>query len=180
MLIAREKRKLNIAEYILYMWQVEDIIRACSFNISLIEKNYISKFKPSPRVSDEIKNWYANLILMMHEEGLREKGHLSFLHTLVKDMNDLHLRLLNSRQEVRYQNIYTLAVVNLREFKSKLPAANISDVEACLNALYGLLLLRLKKKTVNKGTEEAMSTFSLMLAYLSDKFRKMEEGVLEM
>ena len=27
MLIAREKRKSNVAEYILYMWQVEDLLR---------------------------------------------------------------------------------------------------------------------------------------------------------
>jgi Domain of unknown function (DUF4924) len=180
MLIAQEKRKSNIAEYILYMWQVEDIIRACNFDIGLIESNYVSKFKPSTRIQDDIKNWYANLILMMHEEGLREKGHLSFLNTLVNDMNDLHLRLLNSRNEVRYQNLYTMAVVNLREFKSKLPASNISDVEACLDALYGLLLLRLKRKAVNKGTEEAMATFSRMLAYLSDKFQMMEKGELEL
>jgi hypothetical protein len=180
MIIAQEKRKSNIAEYILYMWQVEDIIRACNFDINLIENNYVRKFNPSSRIQDDIKNWYVNLILMMHEEGLREKGHLSFLNTLVREMNDLHLRLLNSRQEVRYQNIYTLAVVNLREFKSKLPSSNISDVEACLDALYGLLLLRLKKKTIHKGTEEAMATFSRMLAYLSDKFQKMEKGELEL
>jgi hypothetical protein len=180
MLIAQEKRKSNIAEYILYMWQVEDIIRACNFDIGLIENNYVSKFKPSSRVQDDIKNWYVNLILMMHEEGLREKGHLSFLNTLVNEINDLHLRLLNSRKEVKYQNIYTMAVVNLREFKSKLPASNISDVEACLDALYGLLLLRLKRKIINKGTEEAMATFSRMLAYLSDKFQSMEKGELEL
>ncbi|MBN1415564.1 MAG: DUF4924 family protein [Bacteroidales bacterium] len=179
MLIAREKRKTNIAEYILYMWQVEDIIRACDFNINLIERNYISKFNPSSRLIDEIKNWYVNLILMMHEEGIREKGHLSFLNTHVRDMNDLHIRLLNSRHEIRYQNLYTTAVVNLREFKSKLPSANISDVEACLDALYGLLLLRLKKKTINKETEEAMATFSRMLAYLSEKFCMTEKGKID-
>ena len=53
-------------------------------------------------------------------------------------------------------------------------------MEACLDALYGLLLLRLKKKIINKGTEEAMATFSRMLAYLSDKFHKMEKGELEL
>jgi hypothetical protein len=179
MLIAKEKRKSNIAEYILYMWQVEDIIRACKFNITIIEKNYIYNFKQPVRVLDEVKDWYVNLILMMHEEGIREKGHLSFLNTLVRDMNDLHLRLLNSRNEVKYQNLYAFAVVNLREFKSKLPESNISDVEACLDAMYGLLLLRLRKKTINKETEDAMSTFSRMLAYLSDKFQLFEEGKLE-
>jgi hypothetical protein len=176
MIIAQEKRKTNIAEYILYMWQVEDIIRACNFNINLLEKNYVNKFNQSGRLVEEIKDWYVNLILMMHEEGVREKGHLSFLKTLVNEMNDLHIRLLNSREETRYQSLYTVAVVPLREFKSKLPSSNISDVEACLDALYGLLLLRLRKKNINKETEEAMVMFSRLLAYLSDKFHKVEQG----
>lgn len=180
MLIAQEKRKTNIAEYILYMWQVEDIVRACNFNISLIERDYLSKFNQTGKQLDELKDWYANLILMMHEEGIRENGHLSFLKTLVRDLNDLHIRLLNSRDETEYQRIYTQAVVNLREFKSKLPASNISDVEACLNALYGLLLLRLKKVKVSRETEEAMATFSQLLAHLSAKYHLVEQGELEL
>ena len=44
MLIAQEKRKTNIAEYILYMWQVEDLIRAHQFNMDLIEQNLISQY----------------------------------------------------------------------------------------------------------------------------------------
>ncbi len=179
MLIAREKRKTNIAEYILYMWQVEDIVRACNFNISLIERDYLSKFNQTGKQLDELKDWYANLILMMHEEGIRENGHLSFLKTIVRELNDLHIRLLNSRDEIEYQRIYTQAVVNLREFKSKLPASNISDVEACLNALYGLLLLRLKKVKISGETEAAMATFSQLLAHLSAKYHLVEKGEAE-
>ena len=33
MIIARRKRKENIAEYLLYMWQVEDLIRANNFDM---------------------------------------------------------------------------------------------------------------------------------------------------
>ncbi|MDE7144362.1 MAG: DUF4924 family protein, partial [Muribaculaceae bacterium] len=33
MIIASEKRKNNIAEYLLYMWQIEDIIRANNLDI---------------------------------------------------------------------------------------------------------------------------------------------------
>lgn len=38
MLIAQKLRKENIAEYLLYMWQVEDIIRANKLEIESIEK----------------------------------------------------------------------------------------------------------------------------------------------
>lgn len=39
MIVAREKRKKNVAEYVLYMWQVEDTIRAFNFNINTLEEN---------------------------------------------------------------------------------------------------------------------------------------------
>jgi hypothetical protein len=179
MLIARDKRKSNIAEYILYMWQVEDIIRACQFNIDLIERNYIDKFSKPGRVRDEIRDWYANLILMMHEEDIREKGHLSFVNALVRDLDDLHIRLLNNPDEGDYHGLYMKAVVNLREFKGKLSTPLVGDIEACLDALYGLLLLRLRKKEISSETGAAMATFSNLLAHLSSRFHQVERGEAE-
>ena len=44
MFIANELRKTNIAEYLLYMWQVEDTIRAFDCSISRIRKEYIERF----------------------------------------------------------------------------------------------------------------------------------------
>ncbi|WP_347164130.1 DUF4924 family protein, partial [Parabacteroides merdae] len=38
MIIARRKRKENIAEYLLYMWQVEDLIRANNFDMDSIRR----------------------------------------------------------------------------------------------------------------------------------------------
>lgn len=39
MIIARQKRKENIAEYLLYMWQVEDLIRANKFDMDSINRS---------------------------------------------------------------------------------------------------------------------------------------------
>ena len=43
MIIAQKKRKENIVEYMLYMWQVEKIIRAKNLDMDKIEKTIISK-----------------------------------------------------------------------------------------------------------------------------------------
>ncbi len=179
MLIAQEKRKSNIAEYILYMWQVEDLIRAHEFNIDLIEKNLISQYSQPARVKNDIRDWFANLMLMMYREGLRDRGHLSFLKSLVNEMNDMHIRLLNSPDEITYQGVYKKAAVNINEFKSRAGNPQAGDIETCLNALYGLLLLRLRKKVVSQETELAMGTFSRVLALLSQKFLEAERGERE-
>ena len=44
MLIAREKKKSNIAEYILYMWQVEDMLRGLGLDINRVKNELIARF----------------------------------------------------------------------------------------------------------------------------------------
>ncbi len=61
MIIAQQRKKENLAEYILYMWQVEDIIRAYNFDITAIEKNIIAHFKETEEKQKEIYDWYDNL-----------------------------------------------------------------------------------------------------------------------
>ena len=44
MFVAQELRKTNIAEYLLYMWQIEDTIRAFDCSLSRIRREYIDRF----------------------------------------------------------------------------------------------------------------------------------------
>ena len=44
MITASQKRKENIAEYLLYMWQIEDIIRANNLDIEQIKANVIDRY----------------------------------------------------------------------------------------------------------------------------------------
>ncbi|MBN1599412.1 MAG: DUF4924 family protein [Bacteroidales bacterium] len=171
MLIAREKRKQNIAEYILYLWQIEDTIRACKFNIEMIEERVISQFNVSDKQRAEIKDWYANLILMMHEEGIKTKGHLMILEDLVRDLELLHNKLINVDKDPAYIEQYKRAQPNIKYFEEKLSDSTSSEIELCLSALYGLLLLRLQKKQISQETLQAMQTFSNLLAILSKKYK---------
>ena len=58
MIIASKKRKENMAEYILYMWQVEDMIRANDCDIDRISANIISRFNLDEAQRREMTQWY--------------------------------------------------------------------------------------------------------------------------
>ena len=45
--IAKQLRNKNIAEYLLYMWQTEDILRANHCDIDQLRKNVIAQFPAS-------------------------------------------------------------------------------------------------------------------------------------
>ena len=70
MLIAREKKKENIAEYILYMWQIEDMIRASNMDLQTIEQNIIAEFDQPVEVKAEMRQWYQDLIAAMRRQRL--------------------------------------------------------------------------------------------------------------
>ncbi len=72
MLTAQQKRNENIAEYILYMYQIEDLIRAFQFNFKSIETNLVSQYNVDEKAKQEISNWYKNLVVMMQKEGIKD------------------------------------------------------------------------------------------------------------
>ena len=106
MLIAKEKEKSNLAEYILYMWQIEDMVRFNEFDIDRIYDVIIDKFEATPEMKAEIKLWYENIIKNMLKQGIAEKGHLAEVSTRLEELNNLHNSLLTTIQDKDYQNQY--------------------------------------------------------------------------
>ncbi|MCQ2192380.1 MAG: DUF4924 family protein [Paludibacteraceae bacterium] len=181
MIIAHQKRKENVAEYVLYMWQVEDLIRACQFNIEIIQNNIINQFGQSDEVKGQMKTWYSDLISMMQEEQVMQKGHVQIVRNIVDDMDELHLALLKSPKHVDYNVMFFNVLPCLAEFRQKSSApAEVSDVELALNMMYEILLLRLQKREISEGTQAAVKQVSRFLAVLSDLYKKDENDELEM
>ncbi|MGB5988353.1 MAG: DUF4924 family protein [Marinifilaceae bacterium] len=180
MLIAKEKKKSNIAEYVIYMWQVEDLLRAFNFDSDKLYMAIFGTQNYSSEKVEEIKYWYANLSEMMKIENVLEKGHVQVIKNIVNDMTDLHFNLLHEVKDPRYAQIIQMSADNLIEFRAGNSVSNdISDVELAIMALYGVLMLKLQKKIVSKETTTAINGFSKMLAYLSKKYKEMEDKDLD-
>ena len=180
MYVAKEKRNSNIAEYILYMWQIEDLIRAHNFDMQRINDELISHYEGTEEQIIEIRQWYQGLAENMPLEGIRKSGHLQYLVSLMEDVNDFHFRLVDSSLHPNYQKLYMATVRDISELRKRMgEKEKISDVEVCLTALYGLLLMRLKKREVSEDTEEVFKRFGELMAELSSLYKNFEEGGLE-
>lgn len=180
MIIARQKKKENIAEYILYMWQLEDLIRAYKFDIEAINENIVEKFEQPENVKKEISGWYSGLIDLMREEGKVESGHLQFVQNTINDINQLHLQLLKSPEHLDYIEVYNKAKAGIIELMNKSKGTVENEVEACFNGLYGILMLRLQQKTINMETATAMASVSQLIALISKKYKQYEDGKIEL
>lgn len=198
MFVAKELRKKSISEYLLYMWQVEDIIRAFGCSLPAIEKNYISKFDYTDEQKEEETDWYGNLVRMMNAEGKREQGHLQINQVVMDDLVDLHKRLLDSNRYPFYSAEYYKVLPFIVEIRSKNKRAeakmkeegsteaplieaneNESEIETCFDVLYGIMLLHLQKKPITPETEHAVKEITTFIGMLSDYYQQDKEGKLK-
>jgi flagellin-specific chaperone FliS len=178
MLIANKKRKENIAEYLLYMWQVEDTIRAFGCSLPRIRREYVERFDYDEEQKEELIDWYGNLIRMMNEEGCREHGHLQINRVTLQLLNDLHLQLLASPKFPFYNTAYYKVLPFIVELRSRGADKNEGEIETCLNLLYGVMMLRLQKREITPNTEHAVREVSTFIGMLSDYYKKdKEEGL---
>ena len=172
MFISQQLRKKSIAEYVLYMWQVEDLIRAYGCSLSRIKNEYVSQFSDyTDEQRSELVDWYGDLIRMINQEGKREKGHLQINQIVVQDVSDLHAQLLQSSKFPFYNAEYYKVlpfIVELRNRGSK----DVGEIETCLNALYGTMMLRLQKKPISPETAHAVKEITTFIGMLSHYYIK--------
>lgn len=180
MIIAQKKRKENIAEYLLYMWQVEDLIRANNFDMDSIKRTVISHYEQPDEVKEQIAQWYEEIINMMREEGVMEKGHIQLNKNVIITLTDLHLKLLKTPKEMIYGAAYYKTLPYIVQLRSKSGGNDLPELETCFSAVYGYLVLRMQGKEISAETLEAIKQISSFLAILAEKYRADMNGELEL
>ena len=179
MFISQELRKKNIAEYLLYMWQIEDIIRAYDCSLARIRREYIERFNYTDEQKEEMTDWYGNLVRMMNSEGCREHGHLQINKIVIQQLSELRAELLSSSKFPFYNSEYYKVLPFIVELRKRGADNNENEIETCFNALYGVMMLRLQKKTVSPDTEHAIKEITTFIGMLSDYYLKDKKGELK-
>ena len=139
-------KRENIAEYILWLWQMEDYLRA---------------FPEQAEATQELQE----LNEMMHREGITESGHLQLAQNALGELEDLNDQLLN--EEATYRAAIIRLQPSLNLLKAKTDRPTMSDIEACLVLLYQIMMLRLQKKEITPQTASVQAQATQLLQYLS-------------
>ena len=150
-------KKENIAEYILYLWQMEDYLRA---------------FPENAEATPELHE----LNEMMHREGIIESGHLALANNALAELIDLHTTLLNEDAMYRAAILRIQPPLNLLKAKTDRPT--MSDIEACLILLYQIMLLRLQKKEITPETASVQQQATQVLTFLSKTYKNLNTEII--
>ncbi len=178
MIIANQLSKTNRAEYLLYMWQVEDLLRAYNCDAEKIRQEYVSRFQLDDEQRTQTEYWYASLCDMMLYEGVREKGHLQINKNTLVSLEEVHKHLLASDEFPYYKGFYNKVLPHIVALRKKGAAEDHTELQICFDALYGILMLRLKNQEISEKTKQAQADITQMLGQLSEYYFKLkEEGV---
>lgn len=176
MLIAKEKKNSNIAEYILYMWHLEDTFRALNFSDDKVWINISSKFELPNDQKQKIHDWYLAMMEMMKNEHKEKQGHLIYLENTLADFNSFHFTLLQEPTQFDYAQLFAQVKPLLLNLHQNKDVVETKPVFLALEFLYNVLILRIKeKKPVQQDTVNKISAF---VKELTIRYHKFENGEL--
>lgn len=173
--IARQKRDENIAEYILYIWQLEDLMRALRFDPKAVYEALVAPRNASDEWSLAALEWYMEIAELLAKEGKTEGGHLDHTLHLIGEMNDLHLTLAQQPSGRAYRELFGRLAPSLPALRATLGREDVSDIELAFRALYAAMLYRMKGARA-EATDDVLELVSPVVAALADMYHKVERG----
>ena len=179
--IAQSKRKENIAEYILYLWQIEDLLRALQFSPEAIYSQLVA-----PRqIEEEQKHvyllWYMDIVNLLRKEGKEESGHLEHTLHLIGDMHNLHLQLMQNPVGEHYRTTFARLAPQLPMLRTLVKKEDVCDTEICFRAWYAAMLYRIKgDKKRAEAINDTIELVSPVVAELAAMYGKVERGEIDL
>lgn len=163
MFIAQKLRKQSTSAYLIYMYQVEDLVRAYALDAERIAAEYLPRFDYDADQLRQATEWYAALCRMMREEGKQQGGHLQVVQNTLDLLEDRHRELLAGSDKHLYNAAYYKALPFIVELRSQGNNRDKSEMENCIDALYGATLLGMQGKELSAGTKAALGPITQLV-----------------
>lgn len=172
MFIAKKLRSQSVSAYLIYMYQVEDLIRAYGLDTERIAKEYLPRFGYDEAQMKEAQEWYESLARMMKEEGKEQAGHVRVVQNTLDLLEDHHKELLADSDEHEYKSAYYKALPQIVALRTQGSNKDKHEMENCIDALYGATLLRMQGKELSLGTLNALKPISELLRLGEEKAKQ--------
>ena len=156
--IAKTKRRENIAEYILYLWQLEDLLRALQFSPEAVHSQLIAPRDLSQPEQRLYLEWYMD----------------------IADLHNLHLQLMKRPAGARYRELYARLEPELPRLRAVLGRNETSDTELCFRALYAAMLYRIRGEGGQQAVADTVEYISPAIAELASMYGKVERGEIDL
>lgn len=160
----------NITEYIIENYRKEDLMRAYQFNIEKFGTQVIDFFPIGPKEKLAEINHYEAFMQKMKDQGIEKQGHLAEINDLVGSIERMHLEL--KQNDTDYFKVYEKAMPYIDENLSVAKGIIDSEVQICLNGVYGYLLLKIEERIISDEEQKMIDSFGNLLSLISFKYNE--------
>ncbi|HRH69903.1 MAG: DUF4924 family protein [Flavobacteriales bacterium] len=171
-----EKKRNNIASYVISMWHIEDLMRANQFDLRKLEEQLIAPMEADEEARAEVRTWYAGIVERMKEQGLEKRGHLSEVEEVMNELEFLHRTLVEVLNDETYDALYAAATPGIASLQQQAGEEDAEGpVATCFTAIYGVMVLRAQGRTVSDSTAEAEGHMRKLLELLGQHYKQMRK-----
>ena len=121
MTVAAQKKRSHIVDYLLFTWQMEDLVRAAQFQPRLLEEWAENQANSEGTDPVEESKWLLALAEDMRRSGAEEKGHAGSVKDAMAELAHLHELLLGTLNDARYREAFNEAEPYLKDLGEKSP-----------------------------------------------------------
>lgn len=174
MISLEEKRIANISEYILQVYQAEDLIRNLQFDLEKLFEENIEGLSGSNEEKEAEKQWYVQLAKEMKNDSVEAEGHVNRLTHIVKELSEIHFHLLKSDRG--YRGRFDQAKLHINRYLQAYGGEPSNPIQICLD---GILLYKRKRGNqlaMDDLEKEGMQAFVELCGHLSYRYKAKHEG----
>jgi hypothetical protein len=176
--IALNKLEKNIAEYILYMYQMEDLIRAYDFNMEEIGQYVVSHYPIPDHEKEETLDWFGEIAAEMKASGIEKRGHLAKTQHYVDALAKIHWEIIKT--DKNYFDLFQKAKPHILQLVMEADVENPGhEIQVCIHSIYGQLLARLQGREIPADILEANERFGDLISYLVFLFHQREREKIQ-
>ncbi len=170
-----EKKRNNIAGYVISMWHIEDLMRANRFDMGRLEEQLIAPMDADEEARAEVRGWYAGIIHRMKEQGLESRGHLSEVEEVMNELEFLHHTLTQVLNDAEYEALHAAAAPGIVALQKQADDEAEGPIATCFTAIYGVMVLRAQGRAVSEATAEAEGHMRRLLERLGQHYKQMRK-----
>ncbi|MBX2972312.1 MAG: DUF4924 family protein [Flavobacteriales bacterium] len=170
-----DKKRNNIASYVISMWHIEDLMRANGFDLKKVEELLIAPMDADEQAKAEVRAWYTDIVYRMKKEELERRGHLSEVEEVINELEFLHRTLVEVMNDKEYDALFEAAEPGITALQKQADDQAEGPITTCFTAIYGVLLLRAQGKEVSESTATAEGHMRRLLEYLGVHYKQMRK-----
>jgi len=173
---AEKLKQANIIEYIIYMLQIENVIKANDCDIQKITENVVSQYDVTEFQKQEVHNWYKTLIVQMQSSS-NTISHLLFIQDLLQELNHIHLSILDAgiEQSYDYKSKYSAIKPIITDLRNILRLPEASDIQVAIRALFVYVNMKMQQQIISEETQKSIKLIVKFLELVGNIYHQVRQ-----